>query len=199
MSKVAWLLGVEIELRVPESAKGLGPSVYVANHQNSLDLFLIAKGVQPYTATVGKKSLKWIPFFGQLYWLSGNILIDRANKGKAHNTITQTVNKIKERGISVWMFAEGTRSYGRGLLPFKTGAFHIAIQAEVPIVPLCLSTTADQVKLNRWNNGKIIIEVMAPIAVNKDDSDSARILANEVHQLMKDKIADLDQELKTIN
>lgn len=195
MSKVAGMLGVEVELRVPDSVKERRSRVYVANHQNALDLFLIAGGVRPYTATVGKQSLKWIPFFGQLYWLSGNILIDRKNKGKAFNTIGQTVKKIKERGISVWMFAEGTRNHGKGLLPFKTGAFHTAVQAGVPIVPLCLSATTNKVKLNRWNNGKIIIEILEPIDVQQGDKESIRSVANEVHELMKQKIDDLDSQL----
>ena len=193
----AWLLGVEVEVRVPESVRQLKSCVYVANHQNSLDLFLISPGVQPGTATVGKKSLAWIPLFGQLYWLSGNILIDRNNKGKAFNTISQTVEKIKQRDISVWMFAEGTRSYGRGLLPFKMGAFHTAIAAQVPIVPLCMSTTTDLVKMNRWNNGKVIIEIMDPWEVSEDDKPAVRDLASQVHGVMKQKIADLDEELAT--
>ncbi|MCJ8274328.1 MAG: 1-acylglycerol-3-phosphate O-acyltransferase [Psychrosphaera sp.] len=196
LGRISWLLGVEVEVRIPESIAKLGSCVYVANHQNSLDLFLIALGVQPYTVTVGKKSLRWIPFFGQLYWFSGNILIDRNHRGKAFNTIAQTVKKIKDRGISVWMFPEGTRSYGRGLLPFKTGAFHTAIQAEVPLVPLCLSSTTNKVKLNRWNNGKVIIEIMEPWKVEKSDAAGVRDLADQVRELMKNKIISLDKELK---
>ncbi len=71
-----------------------------------------------------------MPLFGQLYWLTGNILIDRANRSKAKGTIDQVVNSIKESDVSVWMFPEGTRSRGRGLLPFKTGAFHAAMVQE---------------------------------------------------------------------
>jgi 1-acyl-sn-glycerol-3-phosphate acyltransferase len=63
------------------------------------------------------------PVFGQLYWLTGNLLIDRNNRAKAHGTIAEVVNAFKKRKISFWMFPEGTRSRGRGLLPFKTGAF----------------------------------------------------------------------------
>jgi 1-acyl-sn-glycerol-3-phosphate acyltransferase len=59
--------------------------------------------------------------FGLLYWLTGNLLIDRNNRAKAHGTIAQVVKHIQKRNISVWMFPEGTRSRGRGLLPFKTG------------------------------------------------------------------------------
>ena len=57
--------------------------------------------------SLGKKSLKWIPFFGQLYWLSGNILIDRANRSKAAGTISKSAEKIKQKGLSVWMFPGG--------------------------------------------------------------------------------------------
>lgn len=197
--RTAKLMGVEVEIRVPDSVKDLGSCVYVANHQNSLDLFLISSGVQPGTVTVGKKDLLWIPVFGQMYWLTGNILIDRNNRGKAFNTISQTVNKIKERGISVWMFAEGTRSYGRGLLPFKTGAFHTAIQAEVPIVPLCMSSTTNLVKANRWNNGKVIIEILEPWDVSGENKDTVRDLAGRVHDTMKAKIESLDAELADSN
>jgi 1-acyl-sn-glycerol-3-phosphate acyltransferase len=197
--RTAWLMGVEVEVRVPDSVKNIESCVYVANHQNSLDLFLISPGVQPGTVTVGKKDLAWIPFFGQLYWISGNILIDRNNKGKAFNTISQTVEKIKQRKLSVWMFAEGTRSYGRGLLPFKTGAFHTAIQAEVPIVPLCMSSTTNLVKANRWNNGKVIIEILEPWEVKASDKAGVRDLAEQVRETMGKKIAELDEELKTVN
>ena len=75
-------------------------------------------------------------FVGELYWLTGNILIDRANRSKAMDTISQVAEQIKKNKVSVWMFPEGTRSRGRGLLPFKTGAFHAAIAAQVPIVPI---------------------------------------------------------------
>uniref|UniRef100_UPI00329A493D 1-acyl-sn-glycerol-3-phosphate acyltransferase n=1 Tax=Salmonella enterica TaxID=28901 RepID=UPI00329A493D len=69
------------------------------------------------------------PFFGQLYWLTGNLLIDRNNRAKAHSTIAPVVNHFKKRRISIWMFPEVTRSRGRALLPFKTCAFHAVIAA----------------------------------------------------------------------
>ena len=89
--------------------------------------------VQPPTVTVGKKSLAWIPFFGQLYWLTGNLLIDRNNRAKAHGTIAEVVNAFKKRNISFWMFPEGTRSRGRGLLPFKTALFMLLSRLACPL------------------------------------------------------------------
>ena len=197
LGKISKLLGLEIEIRIPKSVKDLGPAVYIANHQNSYDIFTISGAVQKNTVSVGKKSLKWIPFFGQMYWLTGNILIDRKNSNKALNTIALTAKKIQEKQLSVWLFPEGTRSYGGGLLPFKTGAFRTAIQAEVPLVPVCASNTHNTINLNRWNNGKMIIEFLEPIALNSDGTESIREITNNVHSIMKDKINQLSAEAGT--
>ncbi|WP_448565632.1 1-acylglycerol-3-phosphate O-acyltransferase [Thalassotalea ganghwensis] len=198
MGKVAKLLGLTVEVRVPESVKSLSPVVYICNHQNSYDIFTVSNAVRPGTVSVGKKSLKWIPFFGQMYWLTGNILIDRKNTNKAMNTIALTANKIREKQLSVWLFPEGTRSNGRGLLPFKTGAFRTAMQAHVPIVPICASNLHDKIHLNRWNNGKMIIEFLPPIYLDDANSDNMRAIANETHALMKAKIAALSAEAEQI-
>jgi 1-acyl-sn-glycerol-3-phosphate acyltransferase len=191
---VAKVLGVKVVLKSHPESQNVGPAVYVANHQNNYDLFTVAAMVPQNCVSIGKKSLKWVPFFGQLYWLSGNILIDRANRSKAANTISKAAEKIKQKGLSVWMFPEGTRSYGRGLLPFKTGAFHTAINAGVPVVPVCMSTTHKSIKLNRWDNGTIYIEMLAPISLDK--SVGARAYAQHVHSIMAAKITELDAQVR---
>ena len=194
LGKVTWVLGVEVELRIPDSVRHLGPVVWVANHQNSYDMFTHANAVLPGTVSVGKKSLKWIPFFGQMYWLTGNILIDRKNTNKAVSTIEMTAQKIKKHKLSVWMFPEGTRSRGRGLLPFKTGAFRTAMQANVPLVPVCASNQHGTIDLNRWDNGKIIIEFLEPINLLGSNRENLRSKVNDVHQVMYNKIEQLSLE-----
>jgi 1-acyl-sn-glycerol-3-phosphate acyltransferase len=128
--------------------------------------------------------------------LSGNILIDRNNKSRAVGAMQGAVERINKDKVSVWVFPEGTRSYGRGLLPFKTGAFHIAQQAGVPIVPICMSQTQGKIKLNRWNNGRVIIEVMAPI-MPEDFAVPVpvREVAEQVRNIMLEKISALDSEV----
>jgi 1-acyl-sn-glycerol-3-phosphate acyltransferase len=103
------LFGVKVETRLPEGVEKHGNAIYIGNHQNNYDMITAAKIVQPPTVTVGKKSLLWVPFFGLLYWLTGNLLIDRNNRAKAHGTIAEVVNHFKKRRISIWMFPEGTR------------------------------------------------------------------------------------------
>jgi 1-acyl-sn-glycerol-3-phosphate acyltransferase len=124
-------------------------------------------------------------------------LIDRNNSSKAMNTINMTANKIKEKQLSVWLFPEGTRSNGRGLLPFKTGAFRTAMQANVPIVPVCASNLHNVIDLNRWNNQKMIVEFLPPIYLNDLGKEQIRQVANQTHALMAQKIAELSAEAGT--
>lgn len=195
------IFGLKLDIRAPnhinhgDHAHG-GPFVYIANHQNTWDIFTLSRAMPFNAVSIGKKSLKWIPFFGQLYWLAGNILIDRKNSGRARGTIAQAADAIKQRGISILLFPEGTRSNGRGLLPFKTGAFRTAVQAQVPLVLICVSDLHDKIRLNRWNNGTLIIEYLPPLDVSQYDGDSVKQLVEHCHELMKQKIESLNAELK---
>jgi len=197
LGKITKILGLDVELRIPDSVKNISPVVYICNHQNSYDIFTAPNAVLPNTVSVGKKSLKWIPFFGQMYWLTGNILIDRKNTNKAMNTIALTAKKINEKNISVWLFPEGTRSNGRGLLPFKTGAFRTALQANVPIVPICASNMHKKVVLNRWDNGKMIIEFMEPVSLDGVSKDKVRAITNATREQMLVKLEQINKEAES--
>jgi 1-acyl-sn-glycerol-3-phosphate acyltransferase len=192
-SSVSVLLGVKLEIRVPDSVKQGGPYVFIANHQNSYDLLTICAAAQKGTVTVGKKNLIWIPVFGQVYWLTGNIMIDRKNSGRAHDTLQGTVQKIQKRRISVWFFPEGTRSNGRGLLPFKTGAFRIAKATNDPIVMVTASRLQGKIKLNRWDNGTLLIALSEPEIL--DENKSIKQSAEYFHQKMQQQIKKIDAEL----
>ncbi|MDV7105927.1 1-acylglycerol-3-phosphate O-acyltransferase [Vibrio sp. TH_r3] len=197
--KMARIFGFKLELRFPDDVYNRGQHLYIANHQNNWDLFTVSSAVTPKVVTVGKKSLVWIPLFGQLYWITGNILIDRFNRSRAKGTIDQVVDKLKSSDISVWMFPEGTRSRGRGLLPFKTGAFHAAIGAGIPVIPIVCSTTQDKIKFNRWNNGHVIVEMLPPISTEGYKKENVRELANLCREQMKAKLEELDAEVERRN
>lgn len=189
------LFGIRIDVRHPDGVMLPQNCIYIANHQNNYDMVTAAYVVQPRTVTVGKKSLLWIPLFGALYWLTGNLLIDRDNSTRAHSTLTKIVQNIKKRNISIWMFPEGTRSRGRGLLLFKTGAFYTAIAAEVPIVPICISNTSNKIKLNRWSNGLVIIEILPPVETSGYNRKQVRALTSYCREMMKKKLDDLNTEV----
>lgn len=196
-SSTCKLLGLKLEVRIAPEALIGGPFILIANHQNSYDIFTICAAALKGTVTVGKKSLKWIPLFGQVYWLSGNIMIDRKNSGRAMDTLKGTVKKMHKRKLSVWFFPEGTRSYGRGLLPFKTGAFRIAQLAKRPVVIVAASNLHNKIKLNRWDNGTVIIDVGKPQEL--DSSRSTKEWTAYFHTAMAQKIAELDSEVAAGN
>jgi 1-acyl-sn-glycerol-3-phosphate acyltransferase len=193
-----WMLGVKVKRIIPDECRNIGSAVYVANHQTNYDIMVLGC-VMPGTVSMGKQSLAWIPLFGQVYYLSGNILIDRARSSKAADTIRQVVSKIKQRGISIWMFPEGTRSKGRGLIPFKNGAFHTAIAAEVPLVPIVCSSYADQIDLNRWDNGEIVVEMLPPVDSKQWTRATVKDCSNTIRALMEGKLADLDAKLQKLS
>ncbi len=197
--QAAKILGCRLVIRHAENVTDNMPAVFIANHQNSYDIFTLCKSVLPNTVTIGKKSLKWIPFFGQLYWLSGNILIDRENRKKALASLKHSSKVINQGKTSIWMFPEGTRSYGRGLLPFKRGAFQLAQVANVPIVPVCMSTTHDKIKLNRWSNGTIIIESLPARYLSDEHKSNMKQACADYHAMMLEKINQLDAEVEQLN
>lgn len=192
-NKACPLVGLKVRVRGYEHVQQLKSAVYIANHQTNWDIIALPAAVMPRTVAIGKSSLFWIPLFGQLFWLSGNLLINRENKAKAASTIGKVVDKIRQRNMSIWMFPEGTRSKGKGLLPFKTGAFHIALQAQVPIVPIACSSYFGQIDLNRWDNGELLIEIMPPIAVDGYEPKQIRDLLKHSRQLIAERIAELDK------
>ncbi|MCV2403962.1 1-acylglycerol-3-phosphate O-acyltransferase [Marinomonas sp. C2222] len=194
-SAVAPCFGLQVESRIAPAAAHSPQAVYIANHQNNFDLFTIAKVLPKRMVAIGKSTLLFIPFFGLLYWASGNIIINRNNSKKAIATIDQVVASMKKNQTSILMFPEGTRSRGRGWLPFKRGAFHAAVQAGVPIVPIVCSSTHQQVNLNRWNNGKVIVEMLEPIDTSSFDDHNISELLSYCEEQMHATQARLDKEL----
>ena len=87
---------------------------------------------------MAKKELKWMPLLGQFMTLSGAVFIDRKNNTRAFESLAAAGDTIKRRGIALWVFPEGTRTNKPevDLKPFKKGAFHLAVQAGVPITPV---------------------------------------------------------------
>lgn len=187
------LLGLKVIVRNAYSFSQ--PAIYIGNHQNNYDMVTIATMVPTRTVSIGKRSLIWIPFFGLVYWATGNIFIHREKRSSAINTMNEVGKIIQERHISIWMFPEGTRSRGRGLLPFKSGAFHTAISAGVPIIPVVCSNTHNKIDLNRADNGIVICEQLAPIDTSGYDRENIKELIAHCYQVMSEKIAELDREV----
>ncbi len=165
-------------------------SVIISNHQSNFDIFHVGEVCPRNCVSVGKKALASIPIFGQMYWLTGNILIDRGNRKRAWSVMDKVVDKIKE-GANVWIMPEGTRSKGRGLLPFKKGPFVVAIKAQRPIYPICIGDFDKVVDLTRWNSGTLKMKILPPISTEGKTLDDLNELKEEIRSIMEIEIAKL--------
>ena len=112
--------------------------MFVGNHQTALDVLLLGTIFPKNCGVTAKKQLKRVPFLGWFMALSGTVFIDRANRITALKAFEGAAQEMRDKRQSVFIFPEGTRSNAPEpmLLPFKKGAFHLAIQAKVPIVPV---------------------------------------------------------------
>lgn len=187
-----WLMNLKV--RSLNKAPKDSPVVYVINHQDLLDVFFLADIWPKNSSAVGKKELLWVPIFGLAFWLAGNIFVNRGDKNKAWQVVDQMAERIKTLSRSIVIMPEGTRSNGRGLLPFKKGAFSAAIKAGVPVVPICVCSS-EHINLRDFRPNPALLEFLEPIPTIGLSEEDAEQLAQKTHALMKAKIAELDQRV----
>jgi len=191
-----WILGLRVMADVDTLRDKPQSCVIIANHQSNYDLFVFGNVVPHRTVCIGKKSLKWVPLFGQLFWLAGNVLIDRSNAIKARRAIQTTTHTLQHEQTSIWVFPEGTRNLGGDLLPFKKGAFQMAIDAGVPIVPVCVSRYIKHMRLNRWHSGDILIRSLPAIPTQGLTLDDMPRLIAQCREQMQASIAAMDSQVQ---
>jgi len=172
-----FFLGMDRPLEGGDNIPRDRPTVVIANHQQNDDLFIMADLLPPRTVTVGKVSLVWTPFFGQVFWLGGNIILNRGDQQKAVAAMRATTDAIRREHKSIWVFPEGTRSRGRGLGKFKKGAFHTAIAAGAPITMVCAAPYKGESRGWMGRRKAVPVRVLPPI-------ETAGMSSSDVPELM---------------
>lgn len=135
-----WIAGVKVEVIGLENLSPNENYVYVANHCSGFDIPVVMANIPGQLRIVFKKELTKIPIFGWQLRIGPYILIDRENPTKAMESLEIAKKKI-EKGVSVLLFAEGTRSLDGNIQPFKRGAFTLATRSGKKIVPLTIKGT----------------------------------------------------------
>lgn len=111
--------------------------IFVANHQGSFDIFLIYGFLGRNFKWMMKKSLRSIPFVGKACQSAGHIFVDKSGPKKIQETIEQARHTLID-GTSLVVFPEGSRTFNGKMKPFKKGAFQLADELQLPIVPLTI-------------------------------------------------------------
>ncbi len=136
------LAGVHLEVRGEEHVWSHRPAVFIMNHQSGIDALLICKLLRRDFVAVAKQEARKNPIFGPAFALAGTVFIDRYDRQKAIQALRPAIEALKG-GTSLVIAPEGTRSATPRLGPFKKGAFHIAMGAGVPIVPIVFKNALD--------------------------------------------------------
>jgi len=113
------------------------PHIYVMNHQSMIDIAVGFVVIPANVRFVAKRVLLYVPFIGWYLWAMGMILVDRSNRERALKSLALAGERIRA-GANIVAYPEGTRTRDGRILPFKKGPFMVALEAQVPIVPVAI-------------------------------------------------------------
>ncbi len=193
-ASLAWafpLWRVRVDGAIPP---GRHPFVAVANHQSFLDVFMLAR--LPWEMKwVAKESLFRIPWLGWMFRLSGDIPVRRGDH-ESGQAVLAAARRYLDRGMSVMFFPEGTRSRDGRLQAFKSGAFRLAIEAGVPVLPIAVSGTAEGMpKGSPWvRPARPRARVLPPVPTAGLSPEDADRLSHEVRERIAAAVAELARE-----
>ncbi|KAF9410949.1 1-acylglycerol-3-phosphate O-acyltransferase [Podila epigama] len=205
----ARLCGLTFHILGEEHLSG-SPSVIVCNHQSTMDLMVISRIFPSHCVIMAKKELVYIPILGiftvldhvaflfsPAVKLSNAIFIDRKNHQKAIESTSQAVADMEKNKSGIWIFPEGTRSHFKtaDLLPFKKGAFHLAIQAQLPVTPVITANYShiyDSSKLS-FPGGELNIRVLEPIPTTGLTADDVNMLMDKTRDLMLQHLTEMEE------
>ncbi len=163
------LTGCELEVSGEENLWTSRPCIFVFNHQSKADVMILAKLIRRDMSGVAKKEVKDTPIIGKLMEFAGTVFIDRANAESAIKSMEPLVDAVRNDGKSICIAPEGTRTLSPKLGPFKKGAFHMAMQAGVPMVPIVIHNSGDVAPKNEFlmRPAKVKVDVLPAIDTSK--------------------------------
>ncbi|MCE9521996.1 MAG: HAD-IB family hydrolase [Alphaproteobacteria bacterium] len=158
--------GVKLQVTGEENLWSHRPAVFVFNHRTNFDAFIVGKLLRVDYTGVAKKELEMHPVMGPVGRLMKVAFIDRSDTKKALESMKSVVD-LAGQGISIVIAPEGTRAQGRELLPFKKGAFRMAMTAGIPIVPIVIRNADDIGARDAifMRPGTVEVTVLPPISV----------------------------------
>jgi 1-acyl-sn-glycerol-3-phosphate acyltransferase len=162
------LAGARVHLEGLEDLDLDQPYIVIANHQSWFDVFAIAGCLPVHFRFVGKEELTGIPIFGRAWTGCGHISLARDDRARAIEALRSAGEEVRERKLAVILFPEGTRSADGTLQGFKKGAFVLAIQTGVPVLPVGISGSRKVMPKGsfRIRPGTITVRVGTPISVD---------------------------------
>lgn len=162
-----WCAGVDVVLENDGVIDPDRPQVLVANHVSWFDVLALLAATPGRALFVAKKEIARVPVFGRAIRLCGHIFIDRKDRSRAFESLGAAQALLEKESPTIIMFPEGTRSRTGELQPFKKGAFVLAIQAGVDVVPAAIFGSRDIMKKGSMliRPGTVRVRFAEPISV----------------------------------
>jgi lysophosphatidate acyltransferase len=180
--------GCPITIEGREHLDGSTPAICVGNHTSIVDAFTSVWLVPEGTVGVAKKEILRYPVYGQIWYLSGHLVVDRSNTEKAKQSLRELAGFVRENNLRVMLWPEGTRSRDGRLLPFKKGFVHLAIQSGLPIVPMVTTGARDVWERGNLRLHKVPIRIrfLPPIDTSQWKVETVSEHTDEVRQIFAD-------------
>lgn len=196
--QISKLLGLKWKVRGLENVVKDSGCVVIINHQSALDLLVLAEiwPLMERCTVIAKREVFFFWPFGLACWLWGTIFIDRLNVEKAITTVNKTGETIRSKKARVCMFPEGTRNSETEMLPFKKGAFHIAIASQTYVQPVVVSRYYFlDAKRHIFNTGENVISILPAISTKNMQRDDIESLMQKARNSMTTEIAKISEEV----
>ncbi|CAL9732164.1 1-acyl-sn-glycerol-3-phosphate acyltransferase [Monosporozyma unispora] len=187
-------MGIDVKV-IGEEKLDNKPFIAVSNHQSALDILMLARMFPKGCTVTAKKSLKYVPLLGWFMAASGTFFLDRSSRQKSVDTLNRGLRQVKEKKRALWIFPEGTRSYATDLsiLPFKKGAFHLAQQGDIPIVPIVVSNTSTLMnpKNKVFNRGVMTVKVLDPVSTDGLTKEDIGAFSEKIRESMVETLQEI--------
>ncbi|KAM4696771.1 1-acyl-sn-glycerol-3-phosphate acyltransferase beta [Rhinophrynus dorsalis] len=196
-----YVFGLRFEVKGLENFRYEGPCVIVSNHQSVLDMMGLMEILPDRCVQIAKKELMYAGSVGLITYLGGVIYINRKHTSHAKSIMAAVAQAMINENLKVWVYPEGTRNNNGDLLPFKKGAFHLARQAQVPIIPVVYSsfTSFYNLKKNIFTGGTIKVEILPKIDTSDLTEDGVSELAEQCRDTMRQVFFRLSNKPYTAN
>ncbi len=170
--------GVSVRADGLEHLEQGGAAILVSNHQSNFDIFALLHALPASVRFVAKQELSRIPALAQAMHAAGHVFIDRSDRRGAVRTMRTAAARMREEGLCLGLFPEGTRSRDGRLGPFKKGSFVLAIEAQLPILPVAVDGGWRLARRGRIRAGEVRVRVGAPIPTEgRTPADRDAVLA----------------------
>lgn len=181
--------GIRLQISHPERLDAARPAVFALNHRSGVDPMIVCALLRRDLFALAKHELRKNPLIGPAFAFAGVVFVKREDPAQARRALEPAVAAIRS-GLSLVVTPEGTRRSDETLGPFKKGAFHVAMAAGVPVVPIAIANADDALPPGGWLMRPAIVRVsvLEPVPTRNWSLDTLDGEIERIHRAMEQQL-----------